>query len=178
MSKTRIRLFFLCATCMFIIIANQQYMAEEPHVQLIQDEVAPTPHDNSLVILEQPEPRTELSQPIDNQKKHRTITVRNKVTKKMITYTKGFMQYTPDFVISINDVPINEGTQETITINNDCLTASYSYNFMNGYKKGTKVIEFTVPSSKQELDVTFSWQDDWRLIISGAEPSKVISEVS
>ncbi len=171
---------FLCICCSLIIINQQQY----PDMHYAPQEC---PADNNQLPTAPSTKCNPIIEPADlhiaTEEKHdthfsRTIKVNNKITQKMIAYSKGFMQYTPDFTLTINNVPIKQGNQQQIVIENNCITVGYTYNFVNGYKKGSKEIEFMVPVTEDELDITFSWQDDWRVVISGAQPHKVISEIS
>lgn len=106
--------------------------------------------------------------------KKRTITVTNNITKKMISYTKCFVSYTPDFNLIINDEIIPPGhTRKVVVDNNNMLIVTYSYNFLNGYKKGKRSVSFELNPNQNAYEITFSWQNDWRLMIAQATPKKV-----
>ena len=173
------KLLALLLICGSIIIITQQQYPDMHHKPECPTENNQSRKEAPSVKCKPVEP-TDMHIAVGNQdaKISRTIKVTNKITKQMLAYSKGFMQYTPDFTLTINDVPVEQGKQQQIVIENNCVTVGYTYNFMNGYKKGSKEIEFMVPVTKDELDITFSWQDDWRIVISGAQPQKIISEVS
>lgn len=104
------------------------------------------------------------------QAKDRTITVKNNIEKKMTGYKYIFKTYYPsEFKISFNGKELEQGTEAKITLKNNKLFARYIYNFPP-YKKGTKEIEFDIEPTAQEVDITFSWKDDWRVIASHATP--------
>ncbi|MEX0849022.1 MAG: hypothetical protein WD055_02240 [Candidatus Dependentiae bacterium] len=107
-----------------------------------------------------------------NKKTTRVVTVKNSITKEMISYSKCFASYTPDFSLTINDQTIQPGEEKKINITNDQLTTSYSYNFLNGFKKGKRTVEFEMPSDKEKFEITFSWEDDWHVLIKNSKPIK------
>ncbi len=182
--NTRTTLLLLLLICCSIIIIIQQKQQQSdmhytPSTTEAPDQAEPAPAPAAPT---EPAPPTStpdthiaVEQPI--APKSRTIKVTNNITQKMLAYTKGFMQYTPDFTLIVNHQAIEPGKQQEITINDNSLTIGYTYNFMNGYKKGSKEIAFTVPATSNELDITFSWKNDWRVIVAGAQPDRIISEV-
>ncbi len=110
-------------------------------------------------------PNKQQGQPIK-----RTITICNGITKKMISYNKSFLSYTPHFQLRVNDIALKPGEQKSIDVEDDKLKVTYTYNFLNGYKKGTKEITFKLQPAQKDLNVKFSWQNDWRVIIGRATP--------
>lgn len=105
---------------------------------------------------------------------HNSITVKNNITDKMITYKKGFINYIPEFKISVNGIPLAREDQKTIEIPERKLKVTYSYDFANGYKTGTKSVIFSIPESLTEIAITFDWKNDWRVVVNGAEPLEII----
>ena len=174
------KLLSLLCICGSIIIITQQQCPDmhcKPHESPKNDQPQTVAPSGNCAPTDQTDKHISTKKE-DAKTSSRTIKVTNNITKKMLVYTKGFMQYTPDFTLSINNMPIEPGKQQQIIIENNCLIVGYTYNFANGYKKGSKKIEFMVPVTKDELEVTFSWQDDSRVLISGAQPHRIISEVS
>lgn len=108
----------------------------------------------------------------NNSPASRSITVFNKIDKKMLTYHKGFFSLTPNFNLFVNDKPIKPGQQLEISIAEDTINVAYAYDFM-GHKKGKKSISFEIPTNKDTLNITFSWQKEPRIIIDGAKPLEV-----
>ena len=88
----------------------------------------------------------------------------------MISYNKGFLSYKPRFQLHVNDITLKPGEQKQIDIVDDMLKVTYTYSFLNGYKKGTKEITFKVQPMQDDLKIKFSWQHDWRVIIGHAKP--------
>jgi len=121
-------------------------------------------------IIEVPSVAPQAETALPKKQIERSVCVKNGITKKMISYTKCFVSYTPDFHIRINEQELKPGSQETFAIKGDTIAISYDYNFLNGYKKGKKVVEFALPEDTTTFEVTFSWNDDWRVILPSAKP--------
>ena len=117
-----------------------------------------------------PIPQTNKPDTVIQASEERVVIIKNKITKKMITYTKCFVPYTPDFVLKVNGTELKLGEEQSIAIKKNRVTVTFSYNFLNGYKKGTSAVEFDLPESKQECEITFSWKNDWRVIMNDAKP--------
>lgn len=101
----------------------------------------------------------------------KSITVHNKITKDMLGYKYIIMNYPSVFSIKVNDVLIPAGQSQTIAITNNILTVQYEYEF-GKRRKGSKAIEFKVPATIKNTDLTFSWNDDWRVKLSNGTPQK------
>lgn len=153
--------------------------ATEPQFeqQLVQDQPSPEPvvpeqnQKTDTPIKEMPNtPESSEHQ----QSVSRTIAVTNKITDKMLYYKKGFMQYLPEFSITVNGISLEQGQEKPIEIPNGVLKVTYSYNFANGYKTGMKSVLFNVPEDLKELAITFNWKNDWRVVVDGATPFEVI----
>ena len=143
---------------------HQKHMISQKHTKHL-----PTPYMQDMMVTSvQPEPSTKTK--TDKQKKQRSICLKNGITKKMISYTKCFVSYTPDFRLQIGDQELRPGKAQTITVDGDTITIAYDYNFLNGYKKGRRVVSFALPEHKNEFEVTFSWKNDWRVILESAKP--------
>ncbi len=91
----------------------------------------------------------------------------------MISYNKCFVSYTPNFALTVNDQILRPGRDQLITITDNKLVVTYSYNFLNGYKKGKRSVEFKINPNQDLYEITFSWHNDWRVIIPQATPQQV-----
>jgi hypothetical protein len=105
---------------------------------------------------------------------NRAISVKNNITEKMLSYKKGFLSYVPEFKVVVNGIPLAQGGQQTFEIPDNILNVTYSYDFVNGYKTGTRTVIFSIPNDMNEVDITFDWKNDWRVVIDGAKPLEII----
>lgn len=104
----------------------------------------------------------------------RRVTVYNNIDTIMKKYKHWTGSYEPTtFAIAINGTIIEQGQAKVINItNNQQLNALCSYDFMNGYRKGAYDITYAVQPDVTELNMTFSWKDDWRILFDHATPMK------
>lgn len=102
----------------------------------------------------------------------RTVTVENAITKKMIGYRYFGTHYPTSFKITANGKEIKEEGKEFIKLANNQLTVRYSFEFLNGQRKGAKEITFAVKPKADNLTIGFDWKDSWRILIDKdkAEP--------
>ena len=103
----------------------------------------------------------------------RTVVVKSSIEKKMLGYKKFGTHYPSDFIIRANDkvvfhrqdkeiIPQNP---QKIRIKDNTINLRYDYRF-SGYRQGAKVIVFDVEPQAKELDLTFEWKDDWRILVA------------
>lgn len=106
--------------------------------------------------------------------KTRKIIIKNGITKKMLSYKHWTGKYTPSiFTIKVNDMPITEGNEQTITLENNRFTVSYRYSFMNGYRTGARTITFIVNPEAHEVNLSFAWKNTWHVLCDQASPESV-----
>jgi hypothetical protein len=115
--------------------------------------------------------------PTDTAKKteitqSRTITLKNALTKEMITYSHWSGDHTPEFKITANGKEIKPETAEKIEIKNNKADVSYHYNFANGYYKGSKKVELEIPQGSA-FAFDFSWKKQPNLSILPLERKEV-----
>ncbi len=102
----------------------------------------------------------------------RTVTVENAITKKMLGYRYFGTHYPTSFKITANGKEIKQEGKEFIKLANNQLTVRYSFEFLNGQRKGAKEITFAVKPKADNLAIGFDWKDEWRILIDKdkAEP--------
>lgn len=142
------------------LITYQMVLQEnEPDIETIETNI---PAKDALVIQEN------IPIPHGTQK----VVIRNKIEKKMLTYHKGFFSLTPNFDLTVNDRPVKQGQQLKVPVVDGKVNVTYAYDFM-GHKKGKKSITFAVPENTSELDLTFSWKKEPRIILGNAQALEV-----
>lgn len=109
----------------------------------------------------------------DEEQSIRTVTVKNNIEKTSLAYKHWTGTHEPKiFIISANDEEIEMGESKDIEIIDDTIYVRYDYDF--GYDmsicRGGYEIEFDVDPETTVLDVAFSWDKQFRIIIPGATP--------
>lgn len=93
------------------------------------------------------------------QEKKRVIQVSNCITKDMIKY----WSYAPDsFVVLVNDIEIGGGQTKPVEIVDDTIHVRYNFSFANGYRKDSRVEDFTCKDKLRDFSkcsLYFSWND-------------------
>lgn len=107
------------------------------------------------------------------QKKQRTVEIQNSIDDTMTTYSHWTGNYTPDFSISINDQTLEKGKSQKVAVQDNQLAIRYHYNFVKGVCTGSKIVTFNIEPKLDKLSVTFSWKNEWRLMIEGATPISI-----
>ncbi len=113
----------------------------------------------------------------------RTIKVTNKIEKKMTGYRKmGKTWYPDEWSLSVNGIEIASDAQTTITActNGTCkLIFAYDFRpFGTSYKKGTEELEFAIPASADELEITFSWLEKPNIRVAVLKQEKPVGKES
>lgn len=101
----------------------------------------------------------------------RTIKVTNSIDDSMLGYKHWSGTYTPKtFVIHANGKKINEDKTKSIEITNNRLLIRYDYDFGYNIKKARGAVEITfeVDDTSTTCDLTFSWDNKWRILIDNA----------
>lgn len=108
----------------------------------------------------------------DTPQKNRQITITTKITEPMLKYSYFGVSYKPDFSLKINNEEVKCSDTKKITIAENKMKVRYDYNF-SGFKKGAKEVVFEVPKDVDTIDITFSWDNRWRVIANKATPRKI-----
>ncbi len=99
-----------------------------------------------------------------------TITIKNAIEPSMLQYKHWTGTYEPVFAITINGQTIEQGKEYQVTATDNMLEVGYNYSFMNGMRTGSKMIKFQIEKKIKSLNLTFSWDNEWRVIIDHATP--------
>ncbi len=100
----------------------------------------------------------------------RTVQVSNNITQKMLGY-KYFVHYYPNkFILTINDMPVEQDQTKNIIIKDNKVAVRYEYEFLHGMRKGAKITTFDIEPKADHLNITFSWDNEWRVIMADATP--------
>jgi hypothetical protein len=92
-----------------------------------------------------------------------TITIKNNITPPMLKY----WSYSPtSFSIKVNNELIEPGSSKTITRDGNKVIVSYECCFQNGAYKSAKEIEYTLQPDAKEANLTFSWNEKQRVVLS------------
>lgn len=103
------------------------------------------------------------------QAQSRTISVTNNITRKMLRYKYGFINVRPSkFNISIDDVIIEPGETKQINITNNKLVVAYYYDF-SGHREGKCAITLDIKPEAQDVNISFSWDDDYRVLADSGQ---------
>ena len=112
----------------------------------------------------------------DNQtqlEEQRTVTITNSIEPSMLAYKHWTGTYSPDiFTIQVNGTEIAPGNSYTLESTTTPLEIRYDYSFVNGTRKGGKIVSYTMNEKSDVATITFSWQDTWKVIVSNATPIK------
>ncbi|HEB41672.1 MAG TPA: hypothetical protein ENI08_01460 [Candidatus Dependentiae bacterium] len=125
-----------------------------------------------------PDKTEDTTQSETTQKKHhkpinKTITVKNNITTDMITYKHWTGTHEPFFILTVNGKKIEQGKQEEITVKDNRLEVRYDYSFANGFRKDTTIVSCNIEKNAKDVDITFSWDDEWHIKTDNAQPQKV-----
>ncbi len=107
------------------------------------------------------------------QSAQKTITVKNEITTEMLSYKHWSGTHKPTFKLSVNGKEIEQGNQEKITVQDNQLDIRYDYSFANGFRTGATIVSCQLDKNADAVDITFSWQDEWRIKTKQAQPQKI-----
>jgi hypothetical protein len=108
--------------------------------------------------------------------KTRTIKIYDDITDAMLSYKHWTGRYTPTFFELAVNGTLFQDTQDPLSIQviDSLLMIRYTYEFMNGRRGGSKEVTFQLDEQCDEFHITFSWKDEWRIIIDHATPLSVL----
>jgi hypothetical protein len=102
------------------------------------------------------------------------IKITNKIKPKMLEYQLLKMSYSPDiFKLKINNHELKPNSSLCVPCDQKTMIVRYDYSFANGWRTGAKEITFELDPKSTECNLEFSWNNEWRIVASGAKPKKV-----
>lgn len=100
--------------------------------------------------------------------------ITNGITKDMTGYEFWQTKYYPDrLTISINGKPMEPGAKIEIPGTEKVMTVRYDYSFAKGFRTGAKEILFELCPTKKSYALSFSWYNQWRVALEGAQPKEM-----
>lgn len=97
------------------------------------------------------------------------IVITNAIDSPMLAYKHWTGTYNPDtFTITINGTEIAQGAQHSIPADTKTINVMFTYSFMNGMRKGTKTVSYKLHDNIAEAKITFTWKDDWQVLVDNA----------
>jgi len=107
---------------------------------------------------------------ITSHRAQKPVTIINKIDESMLKYKHWTGTHEPEsFSIQINGKTVEKGEKYEVTTPHEPLTIRYDYSFAKGMYKGGKTMSYQIDSEKSEADLTFSWNDDPRVIVENAK---------
>jgi hypothetical protein len=102
----------------------------------------------------------------------RTVTISNNITQDMLTYYKFGPNHPAQFSVKINNQDVPQGQAKDIELIDNKVQITYEYEFKRGpvTRKGSKKVEFEVDTDQPDIDLSFSWESEWRVILAHAHP--------
>jgi hypothetical protein len=102
-----------------------------------------------------------------------SIIITNAIEPSMIAYKHWTGTYNPDiFTIKVNGVEVAQGAQHMLDIAHDPIEIRYDYSFVNGKRTGAKIVSYQLNENITQANITFSWNDDWRVLVDNGKPVK------
>jgi len=108
-----------------------------------------------------------------NKSSANTITVQNNITSEMLCYKHWSGTHEPSFMLSINGKKIEQGKQEEIVVTDNNLEIRYDYSFVNGFRKGAKIVSCIIEKGAKDVGIEFSWDSEWHIKTDNAHPQEV-----
>jgi hypothetical protein len=107
----------------------------------------------------------------------RTILVKNNIEPNMLQYTHWSGTYEPTtFIITVNGKEVKPNREQKITIIDNQFVVRVDYSFLNGKRKGAKIIRFTTNTDHPLLNLSFSWADQYQIVIDNATACAIKEE--
>lgn len=107
--------------------------------------------------------------PEEEEEKVTTVTITNGIEPSMLSYKHWTGTYSPDvFTLSINDTTIEQGQTYTLTDATKPVVIRFDYSFMNGMRKGTKTVSYTMIDNTPTATITFSWLETHKVLLDNA----------
>jgi len=104
------------------------------------------------------------------------ITITNAIEPSMLEYKHWTGTYSPEtFTIAIDGTEVAQGSQHTLPAETKAVDILFNYSFMNGMRKGTKTVTYELHENSTQAQITFSWKDDWQVLVDNGTAVKKVS---
>jgi len=104
------------------------------------------------------------------------IIIANAIEPSMLEYKHWTGKYSPEiFTISVNGTQIEQGKTIEVPATTKTVEIRYDYSFMNGIKSGGKTISYELNENITQVNITFSWKDDWRVLVDNGVAVKEVT---
>lgn len=106
------------------------------------------------------------------------IRIQNKINVKELAVKHWTGTYSPTKLeIKLNGIPFTIVGKEAMDLHavydvphtENRITAEYSYEFLNGMRKGSDTIMYTITENAPDIELHFSWDTPWHVELNGAE---------
>jgi hypothetical protein len=102
-----------------------------------------------------------------------SIVITNAIEPSMLAYKHWTGTYNPDkFTIAVNGVEVAQGAQHTLPASKDPVEIRFDYSFVNGKRTGAHTIAYELNENITQANITFSWNDEWKVIVDNGKPVK------
>jgi len=106
------------------------------------------------------------------EKKSHPITITNDIKPEMLAYKHWTGTYKPtEFKLTVNGTEVKAGEKYEVS-SDQTLEIHYQYSFMNGKRTGEKTVTYELQKDVQNAAITFSWDNESRIIVDNAQPVK------
>jgi hypothetical protein len=168
---------FLAAT---LVASTEETIIIEPELQEIVNLF--TAEDTSSFVktsADRPEALEDTLQQVQGEREKnesdntRSIIITNAIQPSMLAYKHWTGTYNPDkFTISVNGAEVAQGAQHTLSATTDPVDIRFDYSFVNGKRTGSHVISYQLDENIAQANITFSWNDEWKIIVDNGKPVK------
>ncbi len=107
-----------------------------------------------------------------------TVRVCNKIDINKLTVKHWTGKYSPTKLeITLNDVPFvlvgkdvtEMGDIKDVPCPDNQITVHYSYEFLNGMRKGSDTLTYEINDLNAQINLRFSWDTEWHVELDGAQ---------
>lgn len=111
---------------------------------------------------------------IVKKESERSIKITNGIEQEMLGVRYFGKTHSPSkFCLSVDGKKLEPTEHTEIKLTGDQLTVQYEYEFANGLYTGKKDVSFTVKPDAKELNINFSWDDNYRIQIDNAQAKSI-----
>jgi hypothetical protein len=94
------------------------------------------------------------------------ITITNAIKPSMLSYKHWTGTYNPDvFTVLVNDTEVAQNAVLKIPAETKTVNLTFNYSFVNGMRKGSKTVSYTLNEKVTQANITFSWTSDNKIVL-------------